>query len=389
MAASTKTQPRTHGAFGNSPASAAKDLAPAFSARSAQHDAEGRLADETVAALKEANLFGLMAPAELGGLEASPCEILETLEEVSRADGSTGWVLMTCAFATGLAGAYLSDVAAAEVFGNGMPIIAGAGAPQGRARMQDGGYLFSGRWSYGSGILHATHTHNGGFIIDPSGEVRSDLGHNIFVAPIAAAVLDTEWNVLGLRGTASVDYAIDNCYLPVGYEHPTVRTVQRRGGPTYQIGMAGLSSIAHSGFCLGTGRRVLDELVLVARAKAGQSSLIDSESFQEGYGVAEAKHRAARALVFECWRAVEKRIAAGQAVERPHIAATQIAMCHMAAASTEAAEFAYKAAGGVSLRDGPLQRAFRDTLAGRQHVRVSASVMRTCARELLIGAKVG
>ena len=58
-------------------------------------------------------------------------------------------------------------------------------------------------------------------------------------------------------------------------------------------------------------------------------------------------------------------------------------MHHMAWASTEAAEFAYKAGGGVSLRDGPLQRAFRDTLAGRQHIRVSAAVLRGCARDLL------
>ncbi len=362
----------------------ARAAAALFSAKSVDHERHGRLSDEALSALKSANLFGLMAPLELGGLEATPCATLEVFEEVSRADGSTGWVLTTCAFATGLAGVYTSDSAAAEVFGHGMPIIAGAGAANGRARKLPRGFEFSGRWSYGSGIRHATHTHNGGFIVDDTGELRRDLGHHIFVTPIAAATLDDEWDVLGLRGTGSVDYAIDRCVLPPGFEHPTSGAVQRRGGAMYAMGMAGMHAIAHTGFFLGIGRRVLDELALVARAKPGRSgNLVDSESFQEGYGMAEAHYRAARALVFESWRTIEERVARNRPIERAHISATHLAMHHMAWASTAAADYAFKAAGGVSLREGPLQRAFRDTLAGRQHVRVSASVLRGCARDLL------
>jgi len=353
-----------------------------LAARSAEHERQGRLCDDALAALKAANLFGLLTPAELGGLEASPRDTLEVLAEVSRADGSTGWVLTTCAFAAGLAGVYLGDSAASEVFGRGMPIIAGAGAPNGRARPLDRGFELSGRWSYGSGIRHATHTHNGGFIVDQHGEIRRDLGHHIFVTPIAAATLDDAWDVIGLRGTGSVDYAIERCVLPDGYEHPTRGAVQRRGGAIYRVGMAGMSAIAHTGFFLGIGRRVLDELGAVARTKAG--GLVDSESFQEGYGAAEAHYRAARALVFEGWRTVEERVARNQPIERTDVSAVHLAMYHMAWASTSAAEYAFKAGGGVSLRGGPLQRAFRDTLAGRQHVRVSTAVLRACARDLLL-----
>jgi len=293
-------------------------------------------------------------------------------------------VLTTCAFATGLAGVYLGDDVAAEVFGSGMPIIAGAGAPMGRAERVEGGFTFAGRWSYGSGICHATHTHNGGVVVDADGSVRKDLGNHIFVAPIEAATLDDEWDVLGLRGTGSVDYAIADCFLPAGSEHPTRGAKQRRGGPMYAVGMGGMSALAHTGFFLGIGRRVLDELVAVARTKSGPSGgLLDSETFQNDYGLAEARYRAARALIFETWRSIERRAERGVTIESSHIAEAQLAMWNMAAASTEAAEFAYKAGGGVSLRDGPLQRAFRDTLAGRQHARVSAAVMRASVREIL------
>jgi alkylation response protein AidB-like acyl-CoA dehydrogenase len=354
-----------------------------FAAKSVEHEQQGRLCADALHALHAANLFGLMTPAELGGLEAAPRAALEAFAEVSRADGSTGWVLTTCAFAAGLAGVYLSDSAVSVIFGSGVPVIAGAGAPNGRAKQVDGGFELSGRWSYGSGILHASYTHNGGFIVDEHGEVRRDLGPHIFVAPIAAATLDHEWNVLGLRGTGSVDYAIEGCMLPLGFEH-SMNAVPRRGGALSGIGAAGMSAIAHTGFFLGIGRRVLDELADVARSKpAARGGLADSESFQEGYGTAEAQYRAARAYVFECWAAIEERVAHDRAIEREHISAVHLAMYQMASASTAAAEYAYKAAGGVSLREGPLQRAFRDVLAGRQHVRVSTAVLRACARDLL------
>src|SRR5262245_30529114 len=206
----------------------ARNNAPLFSAHSVEHERRGQLSEPALDALREANLFGIMTPSELGGLEATPCETLEVFAEVSHADGSTGWVLTTCAFAAGLAGVYLGDEAAAEVFGRGVPIVAGAGAPNGRARKLERGFELSGRWSYGSGIRHATYTHNGGFIVDERGELRRDLGHHIFIAPIDAATLDEDWDVIGLRGTGSVDYAIERCVLPFGYEHPIFGAAQRR-----------------------------------------------------------------------------------------------------------------------------------------------------------------
>lgn len=366
------------------PVLAARRHAALWSEKAPEHEQQGRLSNAALQALQAENLFGLMTPAELGGLEASPCDTLEAFAEASRADGSTGWVLTTCAFAAGLAGVYLSDAAVCEVFSRGVPIIAGAGAPNGRAKAVDRGFELKGRWSYGSGILHASYTHNGGLIVDAHGEARRDLGHHIFVAPISAAVLDDEWNVLGLRGTGSVDYAIERCVLAQGFEHPVMNPLQRRGGPIYAVGMAGLSALAHTGFFLGIGRRVLDELAIVATRKAGRAGLLaDSESFQEGFGLAEAQYRAARAFVFESWRTIEERAASHLPIERSQVSALSLAMCQMAWASTEAAEFAFKAAGGVSLRDGALQRAFRDTLSGRQHIRVSAGVLRACARDLL------
>jgi hypothetical protein len=51
--------------------------------------------------------------------------------------------------------------------------------------------------------------------------------------------------------------------------------------------------------------------------------------------------------------------------------------------SAQVADFAYSSAGGASLRDGALQRCFRDIHSATQHARVSPAYLRESARELL------
>ena len=51
--------------------------------------------------------------------------------------------------------------------------------------------------------------------------------------------------------------------------------------------------------------------------------------------------------------------------------------------SAAVTDFAYNAAGGASLRDGALQRCFRDIHAATQHARVSSGYLREAGRELV------
>ena len=237
-------------------------------------------------------------------------------EEITRADAATGWVLTTCGFAGGIAGAYLDDDAVQSIFGSGMPIIAGSGAPTGQAVAADSGYRLSGQWSYGSGILHATHLHTGAVILEdgkPRKNRRGNVEVYIFAPPAKAAVIKQNWDVLGLRGTASVDYDIEDVYLPAGHAFPVDQRVPKRGGNIYRTGMGALSALIHSGFALGMGRRALDELAILVQNNTGRlARLRDSESFLEGFGRAEAQYRSSRAFVFETWAEIERKIDASQ-----------------------------------------------------------------------------
>src|SRR5262249_59367240 len=81
-------------------------LAPDIRTQADRIEQDRRLPVELVRALVRAGVFRLCVPRALGGLEAEPATVLEVLEQVARADGSTGWCAMIGA-TSGLPSRYL------------------------------------------------------------------------------------------------------------------------------------------------------------------------------------------------------------------------------------------------------------------------------------------
>ncbi len=372
---------------GDSPKDRARQILGTVSAEAARSEAKGQLTEAAMAALHGAGLFQLLLPKCFGGSEAGVVEALETLEMLSEADGSTGWVVMACNVAMGTAAAFLPQAGAETVFGTRAPLIAGQGAPRGRAIIDGDGYRLSGRWSYGSGVLHAEYLHTGGRVYE-HGVPREPL---TFIVPIKHAKLLGNWDVVGLRATGSVDYALEDVYVPKEFTHSPDTQVPLRGSDFFRIGIVGLSPLAHGAFAIGVARRVLNELASLATAAEGRPApLVDGaagESFQDGYGIAEGKLRAGRAFLYEIYREVEATLKQGDPVSMRQISLMRLSLNHATAAAADVCTFAYHAGGGVALRSGVLQRCFRDMMAGTQHRIVSSYMLRECARELLGLAK--
>ncbi len=157
----------------------------------------------------------------------------------------------------------------------------------------------------------------------------------------------------------------------------------KRGGNVYLIGLLGVAVIGHTGFALGVGRRALDEIAAFAREQSGPTGrLRDSDSFREHYGAAEAQFRAARALVYETWADIETSIARGEVMSTRQITLARLSMSHVTSTVADICNFAYRAGGGVALRDGAIQRCFRDIHAGTQHLHAHPLIIRECGREL-------
>ena len=341
-------------------------------------DKQCRLAEPVVDALHREGLWGMWVPLSIrGSAELDPVSSLELLENVSYGDPSVGWVLMAAALAIGTGAAFLEDSAVSELFGgNRLPVIVGQGTRPGKAVPTGGGFVLNGSWSFASGIKHATHIHTLA-MVEPTGEPR------IFVLPVEKAKLIDNWDVMGLRGTGSIDYTIDNVFVPEAYTHSALTETPKRGGSLYTIGIIGFAMMCHSGWACGIGRRLLDELGAIVRSKTGRAgSTGDSDAFQEGYANAEARYRAARAFIYESWQDVAETLTRGEKLSVRQHSVIRLALTNSTWSMQEVSAFVYKTAGTVALRAGRLQRLYRDMNAGTQHITSAPGVIRAAGREL-------
>jgi alkylation response protein AidB-like acyl-CoA dehydrogenase len=340
-------------------------------------DKNGKLAEPVVEALHREGLLAMWVPKAVNGAELDPVSSLEVIENVSYGDPSAGWVLMAASLAIGTGAAYLGDAAVKQLFsGKRLPVIAGQGTRPGTAVPEKNGFRLSGSWSFASGIKHGTHIHTLG-IIQGTGEPR------IFVLPVEQVQLIDNWDVMGLRATGSIDYKIDNAFVPDEYTHFAITETPKRGGSLYTMGIIGFAAMCHTGWACGIGRRLLDELAANVRARGGRAGTQStSESFLEGYAVAEGTYRAARAFVYETWRDVRATLERREPLSMRQNTLIRLGIGHMNWAAHEVAAFVYKSAGTTGLRAGTIQRLFRDMNAGIQHVVVSPPVFRAIGREL-------
>ena len=337
-------------------------------------EADGTLPPVSVAALYDSGLLRLKLPHVLGGAEADPVTQLDVLEDVSRIDPSAGWCLMIGAASLGGSAAFLPDAAIDDMFADSQPPrMAGAFAPFGAAVPIAGGYRVSGRWPFGSGVRHSQWVSAGARV--PAGAGQRPLQLRV-VMPTASVKIHDNWQVMGLRGTGSCDFSVDDLFVPERFAWDVSLTEPLRGGALYRLGRPGFVTNEHSAFALGVGRRALDALAEVAAAKTrGYNStnlLANRPVVQRALGESDLRLRAARALNIEILEAAWQAVCAGHPPEPSLQARMRGCATYTTDVAVDVASQAFRYGGGSALfTSSVLQQCLRDLNAAAQHQMVS------------------
>ncbi|WP_046471091.1 acyl-CoA dehydrogenase family protein [Allosalinactinospora lopnorensis] len=340
----------------------------------------GRLTDEVVQALYGTGAFKIGIPRVLGGYEFSPRQVIETIAKISYADASAGWAFMAVQMVTGTTAAYLGEEASRDLYPdveNGRyALIAGQGTKLGKAVRADGGYRISGHWHFASGIPMASHIHTAA-LCEETGRPL------VFTFPKEQATLIDNWDVMGLRATHSIDYTCEDVFVPDSHVYEVATMDARIGGAIYRMGLANMAGICHTGWALGVGRRMLDELKALAARKTGTpNASVDTQQFYAEYAEAESKLRAARAWAMDVWADNEAMLDRGKLLDTEQETLTRLALNHTTWSVQAAGQVVYKWAATAALRRGDLQRFFRDLNAGTQHITSGPVVLQNCGKWL-------
>jgi alkylation response protein AidB-like acyl-CoA dehydrogenase len=352
----------------------ARALAPLIAREADEIERTRRLTQPVVSALIENGLYRVLLPQSFGGAEAPPEVFMQMLEEIAKADASTAWCLGQCSVCA-MTAAYLDPDAAREIFAAPADILAW-GAIAHEVQVVPGGYRATARWDFASGSRQASWLGAHVQVTEPDGTRRRKPNGapeiRTILFPMTSATMYDVWDVIGLNGTGTDSYSVDNLFIPEKFA--ALRddfTALREGGPLYRITTYTMFGMGFAAVSLGVARATLDAAVDLARGKAstGLTAMRENNAVQGAIGRIEGNLRAARAYLYatveEAWRDLTR---VGHLSE-DHRIALRLASTwtiHQAAAVVDAA---YHMAGATAVfRANKFERRFRDMHAIAQQV---------------------
>ena len=116
----------------------------------------------------------------------------------------------------------------------------------------------------------------------------------------------------------------------------------------------------------------------------GASSFLkDDERFLHSLGTLESRWESARRWMRTCFAELERSVVATGHIDVPLNNRVRQATVHLTQEGADIVRQVYLLAGTSALRDGPIQRCFRDIHAGSQHFFASPASTLDFARDLL------
>jgi indole-3-acetate monooxygenase len=304
-------------------------LLPAIRTRRQEIQEARRMPPDLVSSLRGTGVFSLSVPRAIGGREATPVDLMQTIETVASADGSTGWCTMV-ALGNNIAAGYMEEAGAKEVFADPAAPSAGIAAPAGHAARVDGGVRVTGRWPFASGITHCDWVWAGCLVMENGRPRMTPKGPEIVhvCMPLREVDVHDTWHVSGLCGTGSHDFSANDVFVPDRRIFALLDPSGHRSEPLYQMPPLGLFVFQLVCVSLGIARAALDELVTLAQTKIPSlytAVLADKAVVQVELARAEAAIGGARAFLHDAVDDIWQSVSAGREVTRRQGALGRIA----------------------------------------------------------------
>jgi 3-hydroxy-9,10-secoandrosta-1,3,5(10)-triene-9,17-dione monooxygenase len=351
----------------------ARALAPKLKERAAEAASLRRCPDQTLADPGKSGLTRVCQPLRFGGYELGWDVLCEVSQILAAACGAQGWVQRIFADHAHMLATFPA-AAQEDVWGKDHGVFVSASFdPTGRARRVEGGFQFSGRHGFSSGIDHAGWMICGGFIEE---DARRE-GPHFFLVPKSDATVIDDWHVMGLEGTGSKSFEVQDKFIPA-HRFLDGRLARAGNGPGTEINTAplyrlpkggGLTSTGFAALAVGMAKGLLEDWLDYTGPRKSRGVAIGSQqSMQMLAAEAAAEIDAAEALYMSSIAAAMKKLARGETIGAMELAAAKRNVAFTCQLVLQAGTKLFNAAGGRALfTESAMQRKYRNLLGAVSH----------------------
>jgi len=337
--------------------------------------------EDIISQVKQAGLVKAWATRSVGGSESLVSEVSSKIVDIAYHNGSLAWIVGVTGCSSLFAG-FVDEDMSRILFESPYAMVGGFAGPAGMAIKVDGGLQVTGRWSWGSGITHCTHIVGGVMILEDGKPVGSGV---VFFEPDEIEMIDN-WQVIGLKGTHSIDYKADEVFVPESrWSVFPIKEPIAQGG-VYNFSFLGALSILVCSVALGLAKRAVSEIKTLAHVKSpfGMGRpLAQRSEFQKDIGMIEGNYLAAESLLLRVIDDAEKEAQSGPC-SKDMKARIRIATAQCTSMSALLVKQAYHIAGGSSVWDkNKLSEIMRDIHVVTQHGMVNTGNFKTAGSALL------
>jgi indole-3-acetate monooxygenase len=356
-------------------------ITPLIEANIANMQNQRRMSPEVAATLAQTGAFQMLVPRDVGGLEYTPLEIVQSIESLAKIDASVAWCVMIGA-TSALYSAYLPTDLAQTIYGARLTITGGVFAPMGSAVLEDDHYIVNGHWRWASGSQNCTWL-SGGCIVMENGVPTQ----RAMIFPAKDVELIDTWHTMGLRGTGSGDMKVTNLRIPKERSVSLMTDKPHAKGALYAFPAFGLLAMGIASVACGNAMAALAEFKQEgATLKTGgaRKSLSERATVQTEFAQATAELKSARAfMIDELSKSWETARSLGQ-ISLEQRVGLRLAATHLTRVSADVCRRIHDLSGGVAVFSGnKLERRLRDAQTMTAHMMIAAPTYELTGKILL------